>query len=656
MEPAFYLRVLRLRWKIITLFVILGALVGLAFTVLESRDEGEEITYWLAKHKLIVSSTAVEDGRFPNLLQTALSVTGGPVPEAVAEELGRDEAALTSRVRTITDLEVNVIEISAVSEDPADAETIADGFAAELVEFLDARDREAYAAELDGARAELSDIGERLEAIDVRIVELEDELDELRLRPARPGPTADPADAEADPGSAAGVEPDPADAEADPESVPGGEPEGPGAEVLDEEARGAAIDAVSEELRALRIERESRASLYESALADADALERTGAPPPLLETLDKVAPFQIGPKLYSLRLEQGREGRNNFNSRNVDDGSGGGLRLGETVSNPVVRAVLGAVAGLLLGIGAVLLHLRFDPRLRTKVDVEDAFDLPVLAEVPRFGPREMKRLELHAVTRPRSVVTEAYRMIRSALLFARATAEIPLTIERTNGDGPVDDGETDEGPAPAGREIRVVMISSPGPSEGKTTTTANLAVVLAEAGYEVLVVNCDYRLPKLHKFFDRPHVARRTLETGVPGVTLVADVVPPGVTNPTAVVESQRNLIRKARDRYDVVLLDTAPLLATNDALSLLPVVDLLLLVAREGKTDREAAVETIDLLRRRRANLAGVVLTGSSGFGRSRYYYKYRYGGYYDPEGEPRTSADTEEPKRAAHAAGSTS
>ncbi len=629
MEPAFYLRVIRLRWKVIALFVILGALVGLGFTMLESRDEGEEITYWLAKHKLIVTNSAVEDGRFPNLLQTALLVTGGDVPAAVADEIDRSETELTSQVRTITDLEVNVIEISAVSLDPADAELVADTFAAALVAFLEERDGETYAATLDAATAEVASIGERLKTIDQRIVELEDELDDLRDPPEPPVPDA------ADPGAAA----DAAEAEA---------------------ARSAAIDGVSEELRSLRIERESRASLYEAALADLDALERTGAPPPLLETLDTVAPFQIGPKLYNLRIEQGREGRNNFNSRNVDDGSGGGLRLGETVSNPVVRTALGGVAGLLLGIGAVLLHLRFDPRLRTKAEVEEAFDLPVLAEIPKFGPRETKRLELHAVTRPRSVVTEAYRMVRSALLFARATAEAPLT-STTNGHGHGDgDGDgpatTSDGPAPAGREMRVVMITSPGPSEGKTTTTANLAVVLAEAGYEVLVVNCDYRLPKLHKFFDRPHETRRTIDTGVPGVTLVADVLPPGATNPTTVVESQRRLICKARERYDVVLLDTAPLLATNDALSLLPVVDLLLLVAAEGKTDREAAVESIDLLRRRRANLAGVILTGSSGFGRSRYYYKYRYGSYYEPSGDARPVPvdDTEPATRAAHAAAS--
>jgi Mrp family chromosome partitioning ATPase len=415
------------------------------------------------------------------------------------------------------------------------------------------------------------------------------------------------------------------------------------------------IDTLSDELRPLRIERDTRLTLFEDALADLDDLERAGPPPPLLETLDVIAPFQISEKLYNLRLKQGGEGTNNFNITEVDDGSGGGLRLGDTVSNPVVRVGLGLLAGMLVGIGAVLMHLRFDPRLRTKAEIEEAFDLPVLAEIPKFSGRDTKANELHAVSRGRSIVTESYRMVRSALLFARAVTAAPLTtVTSSVTNGNADDAAPGNGDGPAagaGHELRVVMVTSPGPSEGKTTTTANMAVVLAEAGYEVLVVNCDYRLPKLHEYFGQPHSARRTVDTGIPGVTLIADVADPEARNPTAVVESQRALIRKARERYDVVLLDTAPLLATNDALSLLPVVDIVVLVAREGKTDREAATETVDLLRRRRANLAGVVVTGSSGFGRSRYYYKYRYGNYYDHGDDP-TSAPGGEAQAATRSA----
>ncbi len=617
MEFAYYLRIVRLRWRWVAAFAVIGSIVALAFTFMESRNEPEEVNYWLAEHKLIVSQTAIEQGRFPNLLQTALLVTAGSVPEAVAEEFGVDEPKLTARVRTVVDLQVNVIEISAVSLDADDAADVATAFSEELVRLMDLQDVEAFQAMLDSARADVMSLGDRLESIDGQILEVEANLDRLRgeaILASSPG-------------------------DADPDPVA--------------EARAAdALAETSDELRRLRVERDTRGSLFEEAIETLDALERGGPPPPLLETLDTVTPFQVSQKVYSRRIKQGRAGDNNFNAAAVNDGDPGGIGLGRTVSNPIVRFGLGLIGGALVGLGAVLMHLRFDPRLRTKLEIETAFDLPVLAEIPKFDARRVSEHELHSVSRRRSIVTEAYRMVRSALLFARsATGPLTNVVDQVNGAGiavETDDGAT----VVSGHEMRVMMVTSPGPSEGKTTTTANLAVVLAEAGYEVLVINCDYRLPKLHHYFGRSHVPRKTIDTGIDRVTLIADVADSSSPNPTAVVEAQRNLIRKARKRYDVVLLDTAPLLATNDAAGLLPVVDLVVLVAQEGKTDREAAEETVDLLRRRRANIAGVVITASSGFGRSRYYDKYRYGNYYDDEtGEARENVAAPPATRAARA-----
>jgi capsular exopolysaccharide synthesis family protein len=616
MEFAYYLRIVRLRWKFVAAFAVLGAVLAVAVTLAQSRSEPEEVNYWLAEHKLIVSQTAIEQGRFPNLLQTALLVTGGSVPETVAVEFGIDEPELTARVRTVADLQVNVIEISAVSLGAVDAEDVASAFSRELVATVDRQDAEGFQLTLDEARADVVSIRDRLDSIDGRILEVETQLDGLRseaIVPLGEEAVSDPV----------------ADAR-----------------------RADSMSASTDELRRLRVERDTRAVLFEEAIQTLDDLERTGPPPPLLETLDTIDPYRVSEKVYRGRIKQGKSGDNNFNAAAVDDGDQGGLGLGQTVSNPAVRFGLGIVGGTLVGLGAVLMHLRFDPRLRTKAEIEAAFDLPVLAEIPKFDARRSPLHELHSVTRRRSMVTESYRMVRSALLFARsATAPLTSVVDQVNGGGiavETADGAT----VVSGHEMRVMMVTSPGPSEGKTTTTANLAVVLAEAGYEVLVINCDYRLPKLHHYFDRNHEPRKTIDTGIPRVTLIADVADSNNPNPTAVVEAQRNLIRKARKRYDVVLLDTAPMLATNDASALLPVVDLVVLVAQEGKTDREAAEETVDLLRRRRANVAGVVVTGSSGFGRSRYYDKYRYGHYYDDDGTEQSAPAAEAPvTRAARA-----
>lgn len=607
MEPSHYLRLFRYRWKTLTICMVLGAIVGLGLTLMAGRNDGEVQTYWLANHKLIVSQEAVQAGRYPNLLQTALSVTGGEVPENVAATYGNDdETNLTKRIRTIVDNEVGVLEISAVGLDATDAADLADTFAAELVRFLGGRELALYEAEVATAQTDVDTQA-------MRVDELTNELATVRAELSALDDALEPV-----------ITPD------------GPETPTPTAEQI------ARRTTLTDEIRRLEQEVASRSAFYEEALALLDRRIQRGTPAAILETLDIIPPYTIAESEYRARISQGRRGENNFNARSAPGGGGGGLDLRSQVSNPVVGGGLGLIAGLLIGVGGILVQMRLDPRIRTKAQAEEAFGLPVLAEIPKFRGNE-EAFELHALTRPRSMVTESYRVVRSALVFARTVAQNSIDILSGTRHGADDGGATEptvDLVDTPDSEMRVVMVTSPGPSEGKTTTTANMAVVLAEAGYNVLVVNCDYRLPKLHQYFRKTHLSRQTIKTGIDKVTLIADVAEGGAENPTTVVAAQRNLILKARDHYDVILLDTAPLLATNDALSLLPVVDLVLLVAREGRTDKEGAAETVDLLQRRRANVAGVVLTGSSGYGRSRYYYKYRYGNYYDEVDEQDAAA----------------
>lgn len=613
MEPTHYFRLFRYRWKTLAICMVLGAVVGLGVTYMANRAEADAQEFWLANHKLIVSQEAVEAGRYPNLLQTALSVTGGEVPETVAEQYDTDdETNLTKRIRTVVDSEVGVLEISAVGTDADDAAALADAFAAELVRVLGGRELELFESEVAAAQFEVDTQAQRLDELRLdlatartALLDLEEILAPVETEdgPVAPEPTAE---------------------------------------------QTVRLTELRDEIRSLELELASRTAFYDEALVQLDRRIRQGSPAAILETLDIIPAYKISESAYDTRVKQGRRGENNFNSRSVPGNGGGGLNLRDRVSNPVVGAGLGIIAGLLMGIGGILVHMRLDPRIRSKAQAEAAFGLPVLSEIPKFRGNE-EAFELHALTRPRSMVTESYRVVRSALVFARAVTQNSIDILTGSNDGAADGGAAEptiDLSDAVDSEMRVVMVTSPGPSEGKTTTTANMAVVLAEAGYNVLVVNCDYRLPKLHQYFRKSHVSRRTIKTGIENVTLIADVAEGGAENPTTVVEAQRNLIRKARDHYDVILLDTAPLLATNDALSLLPVVDMVVLVAREGRTDREGAAETVDVLQRRRANLAGVVLTGSSGYGRSRYYYKYRYGNYYDAVDEQdaqaqRTTAD---------------
>ena len=299
-------------------------------------------------------------------------------------------------------------------------------------------------------------------------------------------------------------------------------------------------------------------------------------------------------------------------------------------ASSTTRAVAGALIGLLAGIGVVLMLDRFDTRLRSRDDVESATDLPVVAEIPPLSRHQQHALEVVARSQPRSRTAEAYRVVRGALLF-QAGVEDPTQV-RTNG------------------EALTVLVTSANPEEGKTTTVANLAAVLAEGGLSVLVVNCDFRRPRVHKYLvptDTTEPATVTqlgpvvlADTHIPGVRLVTGL---GETdhdaNPLEVVALQRRIIAMARPMFDVILLDTAPFLTTNDASELLPETDHVIVVVRAGKTRRLAARRTAEVLERFDAPVLGIVLNDSQESTAAQYYYSY----YLDGSGSRRSPRDGE-------------
>ncbi|NOZ27207.1 MAG: CpsD/CapB family tyrosine-protein kinase [Chloroflexi bacterium] len=203
-------------------------------------------------------------------------------------------------------------------------------------------------------------------------------------------------------------------------------------------------------------------------------------------------------------------------------------------------------------------------------------------------------LNLITITEPRSPVAEAYRSLRTNLEFS--SLDHPL---------------------------RTLLITSPGPDEGKSTTLANLAVTTAQTGRRVIIADCDLRRPRQHEIFslsngvglttmvrDESALAQPPLqETEVPGLwVLPSGPLPP---NPAELLASQRmnQVIERLAGEADLVLFDAPPVIAVTDAAVLASKLDGVLLVINAGSTKRQFAQRAKEVLDRVNARLIGAVL-----------------------------------------------
>ncbi len=223
---------------------------------------------------------------------------------------------------------------------------------------------------------------------------------------------------------------------------------------------------------------------------------------------------------------------------------------------------------------------------------------------------QAKEGNLIAEEHPRSPTAEAFRTLRTNVSFA--SVDRPLTT---------------------------ILVTSAEPGEGKSTVAANLAVVLAQNGRRVTLMDCDLRHPTLHRRFglnNRQGMSRLFSQpterlngssqlTRIDKLSLIATgQLPP---NPAELLGSQRmqTILQMAQEQSDVIVIDTPPTLAVTDASVLAPVVDGVILVVQPGKTHVSAARQTVEQLRRVNANLLGVVLNNLD-VRSSRYSYRYPY------------------------------
>jgi capsular exopolysaccharide synthesis family protein len=312
--------------------------------------------------------------------------------------------------------------------------------------------------------------------------------------------------------------------------------------------------------------------------------------------------------------------------------------------------------GLFLGVACIFLLEYLDRSIKTAEEAERVLGQPVLAVIPdvvdgggkgygtRYGQayvygqrkrrgktgerkaaEQLKEIELLPQTKPRHAISEAYRSLRTALLLSSA------------------------------EQLRLVALTSAQSGEGKTATASNLAVVMAQLGRQVLLIDADLRKPRLHRVFNLSNreglvhclTGAEPLEhvvqaSGVPGLhVLPSGTIPP---NPSELLASDRmrELLLAAQRRFDLVIVDTPPLLAVTDAALVGAMVDGVVFTLHAGRVLRDEARASLDRLRQSGVRVLGTVLNryvpGKAADGKHYYYYQYQTYG----ETEERASGDS--------------
>lgn len=272
---------------------------------------------------------------------------------------------------------------------------------------------------------------------------------------------------------------------------------------------------------------------------------------------------------------------------------------------------LALVVGLVMGVGAALLRETLDGTIRTKSQLEAASGLPTLGLLPSPSSGRKNGDRPAMVTGRSGPYVEAIRSLRSSMMFAKA-----------------DSGG-----------IAAFAFTSPNPAEGKTTTVVNVALALARSGQSVVLVDADLRRPRAGEAcgIDLHQSGLTEILAGRTGVTFYAEqltgeetfmVVPAGmdVPDPAEVLGSPAfgALVADLRGKFDVVLLDTAPILPVSDGLAVASAADATLLVSQAEQTTDKQIVAALELLERADANVIGTVLTNID---RRQEYGGYGYG-----------------------------
>ncbi|HET6513389.1 MAG TPA: polysaccharide biosynthesis tyrosine autokinase [Candidatus Kapabacteria bacterium] len=324
-----------------------------------------------------------------------------------------------------------------------------------------------------------------------------------------------------------------------------------------------------------------------------------------------------------------------FSNIKVEDPAG--LNAAPIRPNRQASVFTGSLIGLAVGVVIVVLLSMLDSTIRSPEELE-SHNLNVLAAIPVIESSVLQSAEANSgdhTDRPkftphrvshldsRSSIAESYRSLRTNLQFAGLD-----------------------------RPIQTMTVSSSAPQEGKSTTSSNLGIVMAQMGKRTLIVDTDLRRPVLHSvfgikrepgltnvLFDRTALNEAIHKTDVPNLyVLPCGIIPP---NPSELLGSEKmnQLIQTLKQEFDFIIFDTPPVVAVTDALLLGMQTDAMIIIARADVSKADGVLRAVEAVERSNIRFLGVVLNNfnlANAYG--AYYRYYQYYHYYSNEGPPQS------------------
>jgi capsular exopolysaccharide synthesis family protein len=304
--------------------------------------------------------------------------------------------------------------------------------------------------------------------------------------------------------------------------------------------------------------------------------------------------------------------------------------------NKMLNLALGLMAGLILGVGLAFFVEHLDSSVKTPDDIDRYIKLPSLGVIPSMasllpssrrrqlaataggngkGVSDLQKVELITYHDTKSLISEAYRNLRTSVLLSSGSGRPPKTL----------------------------LVTSSQAGEGKTTTAVNIAITLSQTGEKVILLDCDMRNPRVHKVIGLENAQGMSTflsgnsdlssliqQSDIPNLFAVsAGRVPP---NPAELLGSQRMKqgLALLDEYFDHIVIDTPPVLSVTDARILSTLVDGVVLVIKGSETPKEAVQRTKRLLQEVHAHIIGTLLNNVNVRSADYYYYsKYYYYGY---------------------------